>query len=491
MNIQQERLDTCEVKLTVEVDPAQVDEANRRAARKLAQRHNIPGFRKGKAPYEIMLRHFGKEAVTESALQDLMDSVYPQAIDQAQLDPVGPGQMTEAKLDPPVFTFIVPLRPETVLGDYRSLRLGYTAAAVTEEALNEYLEHLREHESILEPVEREAQVNDVVTVDVAGKIILEPPATPSETVSAESQPEPAPESPTEEFLMDDKDVDVLLDPKLTWPAPGFGEKLIGIVTDENRHIELTFPADYANESLRGKLAHFEVKCKGLKSRTLPEWDDDLAKTLGYESMADMRVQAQTTLESQAKRKLDDDYTNSVIDIVAAGATVKYPPYLFDQEIKEMTADLDRRLREQNLTLEDYKKISGRTDEQIRAELEPSARERLRRSLVISKVIELEGLTVAEDDVTRRIEMMAGLFGKDADKYRQMMKAENARRSVRYDLLSDKAVQQLVAIAKGENPPAGASLEVLSEVNEPQVEAEPEVVAEATDEAKADGLTKVG
>jgi trigger factor len=192
----------------------------------------------------------------------------------------------------------------------------------------------------------------------------------------------------------------------------------------------------------------------------------------------MRAKAQSSLETRAKQRLDDEYTNSVIDIVAAAATVKYPPYLFDQEIKEMTDDLDRRLREQNLTLDDYKKVTGRTDEQIRAELEPSARERLRRSLVLSKVIELEGLTVAEEEVDDRIEMMAGLFGKDADKYRKLMKADNARRSVRYDLLSNKAVKQLVAIAKGENPAAGGSLEVLSEANEPQAEAQPEA-SEAT------------
>lgn len=478
MNIQQELLETCEAKLTVEVDASQVEEAKRRAARKLAQRYNIPGFRKGKAPYEIIVRHFGESAITESALEDMMDIVYPQAIDQAKLDPVGPGQMTDAKLDPPVFTFVVPLRPETVLGDYRNVRLGYTETTVTEEALNDYLEHLREHEAVLEPVEREAQLNDVVTVDVTGKVILDPPAAPSETASAESQTEPATDAPTEEFLMDDKDVEVLVDPKLTWPAPGFSEKLVGIKTDEERHIELRFPEDYANESLRGKMAHYDVKCKGVKSRTLPDWDDELAKTLGYDSVADMRAKAQSTLETRAKQRLDDEYTNSVIDIVAAAATVKYPPYLFDQEIKEMTDDLDRRLREQNLTLDDYKKVTGRTDEQIRAELEPSARERLRRSLVLSKVIELEGLTVAEEEVDDRIEMMAGLFGKDADKYRKLMKADNARRSVRYDLLSNKAVKQLVAIAKGENPAAGGSLEVLSEANEPQAEAQPEA-SEAT------------
>lgn len=176
--------------------------------------------------------------------------------------------------------------------------------------------------------------------------------------------------------------------------------------------------------------------------------------------------------TQAQRRVDEEYTKSVVDVVVSGATVRYPPYLFDRELDEMTEDLDRRLREQNITLEDYKRITKRTDEQIREELTPGARERLRRSLVIGKVIEMEGITVPEDDVDQRIESIASIFGKDANRYRQMMKSDTARRSVRYDLLSDRAVQRLVAIARGENPPTGESLEILSEANEPAAAPEP-------------------
>ena len=134
-----------------------------------------------------------------------------------------------------------------------------------------------------------------------------------------------------------------------------------------------------------------------------------------------------------------------------------------------------------MTLDDYKKVPGRTDEQIREELEPNARERLRRSLVLSKVIEAEGLTVEDEAVTHRIELMAALFGKEANKYRKMMSTDPARRSVRYDLLSDKAVQRLVAIAKGENPPLPGSIEILSEASEPDSAAETAPIVEAASE----------
>ncbi len=508
MKVEHETLETCEAKLTVEVDASQVEEAKHKAARKLAGRYTIPGFRKGKAPYDIIVRYLGDGPVLEAALDDLAQEIYQKAIDEANLDPIGPGQMVDAKLDPPVFTYNVPLRPQVDLGSYRTVRLGYEEGTVTEEALNDYLEHQREHEAVLEPVDREAQLGDVLTVDVVGKVVIPPVAEPSSAdgetpveadieTPVEAQPVAElavaePVEATEEFLMDDQDVEVVLDPKLTWPAPGFAEKLVGLKPDEDRHVELTFPDDYANESLRGKLAHFEVKVKGVKSRNLPEWDDELAKSLGHESLADMRAKASETLVNQSKRRVDDEYAKSVVDIVVSGSTVKYPPYLFDRELEEMTQDLDRRLREQNLTLEDYKKVTGRTDEQIREELEPSARERLRRSLVISKVVETEGITVEDNEVDERIEMVAPLFGKDADRYRKMMKADNARRSVAYDLLSDKAVKRLLEIAKGENPPLPGSLEILAETNEPKAEsvAEPSV-AEPVEAVEAESSEPTG
>jgi len=474
LKIEQQPLDTCEVQLKIELEPAQIDEAKRKAARKLAQRYSIPGFRKGKAPYEIVIRHLGEDNVLEAAVEDLSQTLYKQALDELDLDAVGPGQMTDAQLDPPVFTYTVPLRPEVELGNYRDVRLGYVEADVTEEALNESLEHMREYEAVLEPVDRPAELGDVITVDVVGKVMMESAAPREESASApapDSESETQPQ-PTEEFLMDDKDVEVLLDPKLNWPAPGFADKVAGMKIDEERRVELTFPDDYPNESLRGKGAHFEVICKGMKSRSLPEWDDELAKSLGnYESLADLRAKVREALVAQAKRRADEEYAKSAVDIVVAGATVKYPKYLLESEIEDMKEDLDRRLRERNLTLEDYKKISGVTDEKLREDLEPSARERLRRSLTISKVIEAERLTVGDDEVEGRIDLMSALFGKDSDRYRKMMQTANARRSVRFDLLSEQAVKRVVAIAKGENPPLPATTEIIAEA-QPVDEAAP-------------------
>lgn len=476
MKIEKENLEeTCEVKLTVEVDPEQIEAAKRVAARKIAQKHNVPGFRKGKAPYEIVLRTFGEGAVLEEALDDLGQKAYEQALKESEIEPVAPGALIDMKKEPITFVYNVPLRPEIDLGEYRSVRLGFIEPEITDQALEDTMERLRETQAILEPVERAAQLSDVVTLDVSG--VAKPIAIEGEVVadskpeaSAEAQPESTEEktdSDTEEktgdeFLMDDKGVDVLLDAKLNWPVPGFADKLVGITIDEERHVEIPFPDDYDNESLRGQIGHFDLKCTAIKSRTLPEWDDELAKSLGdYESLADMRTKVRQALVSVANKRHLDEYSKSVIDIMVAGSKVKFPPVLLSNEVHDMMRDLDMRLREQRMTLDDYMKMTGITHDKMHEEFEPPARERLRRSLVLGKIIEAEKIEVTDEAVKDRLEVMLISLGESPDKkLKELIKSENMRRSVRYDLLTEKAVQRAVAIAKGEaaSAPEAASPE---------------------------------
>jgi len=479
LKIEKENLEeTCEVKLTVEVDPEQIEAAKRIAARKIAQKHNVPGFRKGKAPYEIVLRTFGDGAVLEEALDDLGQKAYEQALKESEIDPVAPGALIDFKKDPITFIYNVPLRPEIDLGEYRNVRLGFTEPEITDQALEDTMERLRETQAILEPVERAAQLSDVVTVDVSG--VAKPIAIEGEVVadsqpeaSAEAQPESteekteteAEEKTGDEFLMDDKGVDVLLDAKLNWPVPGFADQLVGIAIDEERHVEIPFPADYDNESLRGQIGHFDLKCTAIKSRTLPEWDDELAKSLGdYESIADMRTKVRQALVDVANKRHLDEYSKSVIDIMVAGSKVKFPPVLLSNEVHDMMRDLDMRLREQRMTLDDYMRMTGVTHDKMHEEFEPPARERLRRSLVLGKIIKAEKIEVTDDAVKDRIEVMLISLGESPDKkIKELIKSENMRRSVRYDLLTEKAVQRAVAIAKGE---AASALETASPESTP-------------------------
>jgi len=499
LKIERKPLETCEVQLIVEVDSEQVEKAKRAAARRISQKYNIPGFRKGKAPYDIIVRNFGDGAILEEALDELGQEVYRAALDESKIDPFAVGALVEVKLDPIIFTYNVPLKPIVELGDYRSIRLGYSGPEITEDALNNALEAMRNEQAVLEQVDRPAQMGDVITLDVKG--VMQTPETEGEAAqavatdstleAAAAQPE-APESAEthdhdhdhhdhghdhdhdhdhdDNFLMDDKDVDVLLSPKTDWPMPGFAEQVTGMSADETRHFELKFADDYPNETLRGRTAVFDAKCTRVQSREVPEWDDELAKSLGdYESLADMREKVKENLLASARRRKDSEYSQSAVDVMVAAATIKYPPILLQQEVDGMFEDLDRRLHEQRLTLDDYMRIQNLTAEKVREDLQPTANERLRRALVMNKVVELEGLKVTDEDINARVELMSALFGEDSDRYRKLLSSDTGRRSLRLDLLTERSMQRIVAIAKGEAPEPGAPELSAPELNAENVE----------------------
>ena len=326
--------------------------------------------------------------------------------------------------------FVVPLRPEVELGDYGALRVEYSAPAVDDAAVQGELEHLREHQAVLEPVERPAQMGDVVTLDAKG--FLNDGENPSD------------------FLLADKDVALVLEEKADWPMPGFAALVVGISAGEERKFDLAFADDYVNESLRGQTAHFETTAKEVKSRALPEWSDELAKSLGdYDSVDALRASVREQLEEAARAGVERDYRTKVVEALVAQSTVNYPPTLLTAELDDYIKDFDRRLREQKLTLEDYLKIEGKTAEEFREEVKPQAEARLKRSLVIGKIVENEHVDVTPGEVEERISNLSTPWGDRAAEMRKLLSTDESREMLAIDLLTDKGVDRLAGIARGE------------------------------------------
>ncbi len=437
------------LKMVVEVGDDRVQPALKAAARKVSQQQRIAGFRPGKAPYDLVVRQVGEAALYEVALEELGQKVYAEALDQEKIEAYGPGAMEDMQLKPLVLTFHVPLKPVVDLGEYRALRVPYTPPEVNDDDVQEVMESLRSRQATDAPVDRPAQLGDVVTVDV--NAFINEGLNPSD------------------FLLSDKGVELVLEPQADWPAPGFAPHVVGQARDEVRKFDLTFPDDYANESLRGTLAHFEVTCREVKARSLPEWDDELARSLGdYENLDDLRTKVRADLVRHAERTTERDYANEVMDKLLEQTSLKYPPVLLDQETDDLMHDLDHRLREQRLTLEDYLKIEGKTGDQLREEYRPRAEQRLKRALVLGRVVELEKLTVDRAEIDARVETMSALWGDRAGEARQALSTAQARRSLELELLTDKAVQRVAAIARGEIIPSAD--EAVTEESSTSVEA---------------------
>lgn len=419
--------------LTVEVSDDRVRPALQAAARQLSKRYPVAGFRPGKAPYEHVVRQFGERAVYEAAIDDLGQKIYAEALDQENIEAYGPGALEDMQLKPLVLKFSVPLKPEVDLGDYRALRVPYEAAAVADEEVQRVMDSLRDRQAVLEPVDRPSALGDVATVDINS--YLGEGLNPSD------------------FLMTDKDVAVQLDEKTDWPMPGFAAQVLGMQAGEARKFDLTFADDYANDSLRGQTAHFEVTVKEVKSRSLPEWTDELAKEVGdFQTLDELRTRVREDLEREANRTRNREYSDKVLEQLVGQAVIKYPPVLLEQEVDDLLQDLDGRLREQRLTLEDYLKIENKTREQLRDENKPRAEARLKRALILGRIVEHEKLEVAPEEVAGELDRMAGVLGEQAGQLRDYFSSDRARQTMTIDLLTNKAIERLSAIAKGETVP---------------------------------------
>ena len=372
--------------LTVELDVEQLEGARRRAARKIAQKANIPGFRPGKAPYDVVRRVYGDATITEEAVELLANDVYPEAIEQAKIDPAAMGQLENFELDPPKFVFTVPLAPVVELGDYKSVRLPYEWTSPTEEELEDAIMNLRRMYSPTEVMERPAVEGDYLLVDVKG---------------VKSVPE---EGDDEAPLVERSSFATIIrkeEKENEWPFPGFAAKLAGIAPEGETSFTHEFPEDASDDALKGQKVDFTVNVKAVRGVNLAELDDEFAVRTGLgQNVEELRTHMRENLENESRAAYDDKYFEDVIELIKARATIKYPPQVLDHELEHVFEDLEARLKSQGVeNLEAYYKIVETTAEQFREEqAKPVAQQRLERGLILQEITSAEEIKIDDQDV---------------------------------------------------------------------------------------------
>ena len=453
MNVMTERLDTQEALLTVTVDAEKVEEAKRAAAKRISREINIPGFRKGKAPYARILQLVGEGALLEEALEDIGERIYLDALNESGLEPYAPGSLEKMETDPAlVLTFKVPLRPEVDLGAYRDVRVPFEKPEIADDEVNAAIEALRDRQAVVEPVERAAGWGDEVTLDIFGELL--PPG--------QEAPDPEAEVAPEDLFIDEEAFQFVIDRERDL-VPGFSEQLVGMAAGDQKTFVLSIPDDDENKTLAGRRVAFEVECVRVSSRTLPALTDAFAAEVTdgeFETLLDLRIEVRRQLQERVNRRAEEPYFEAVMDKVLEGATLAYPPVMIDEYADAMLEDLDRNLRTQRgITLDDYLRISKQTREQLREQQREAAERRLRRALVLGKVVDVEQLEPSDEDLDAEIEKLLDKAGDQAaGVLRESFKNEETRRVFRLDLMTQRAVERLIAIAKGENPPIGPTPE---------------------------------
>ncbi|MCJ7510303.1 MAG: trigger factor [Dehalococcoidia bacterium] len=433
MKVSSERIPESQVVLEIEVEPERLERSLERAYRRLAQKAEVPGFRKGKAPPHMLERYLGRDAVMQEALGLLIPEVYNQAIEEENIEAIDHPSIEVVQQEPLILKATVPVRPSVDLGSYREVRVGREPVTVSEEQVNEELEELRHRYAILEPVDRPLQTGDQVRADVR--------------VNVDGR-----------SVFSEDDAEFRLRQGVHLLLPGFAEQLLGSEKGVERQFSIDVPQDYPQRPLAGKTCLCRVLVKEIKEERLPELDDAFAAIVGegFPTLQALRERLESDVRQSVEQEADARHREKVVDGVVAGASVEFPPVLAEREMEQL---LRERLSASGARdIERYLRQVGRSEEELRQELRLQAVERIQNSLVLGKVAEVEGISVGKEDIDAEIERLAASSGPRADELRKVFGSAGAREALERSLFTRKTVERLVAIASGEAPPVEAAEE---------------------------------
>ena len=438
LNIDKQIQEDHSVKLLVEVEPEKMEQYKRRAATKLASRSKIPGFRPGKAPYDIVLRQFGEGAITEQAVDLFIDAEYSSILKEADVNPGAAGSLESVdSLSPAKFSFRVPLAPAIDLGDYLSVRLPYQWKEPDQKEEAEALEDLRQMYAATETVDRPIEIGDYVLMDIK-----------SETTELNR-------TGYASFVRSE-------DRETEWPFSGFARQLSGVKAGGSKTIEHKFSRDWDVEELRGKVVKLEVTIKTVRGVTLPDVDDAFAKLAGAgETVEELKEAVKKDVQTRSQAAYDDKYFVELIEKIKEKATIKYHEHAIEHEGEHVLQDLTNRLSQQGMDLETYFKVRNTTREKfIEEDVNPVAKKRLERGLILDEIVRKEKIqldNIALDAEYNNAVSGLAMQGVDFSKLRggkqgQKRLGEAIAMDAANRVMTRKALDMLKSIATGNYEP---------------------------------------
>ena len=420
-------LEDSRVRLEVEVEPGAVARELDGAARELGREMRLPGFRQGKVPSRVVVQRMGREAVLDEAVRRALPGWYERAVHDAGVVTVGDPKLDMGDLPerggPLSFTVEVGVRPRARLGRYKELEVGRPSLEVEPAEVDAEVERLREASATLETVERPAAIGDYVVVDFRGTLDGEP----FEGGEARG---------------------TLLELGSGRFIPGFEEGLVGASADEERDVPVRFPDEYPAEHLQGREAVFAARVREVKEKRLPELDDDFAADAGgFESLAELRADAEQRLLAALEQTAEGEFREAVVDAAVAEAEVEVPKELVHAKAHEMWEVTARRLRAQGVDPERYAQVTGKSVHDLIDDAEPDAEQALRRESVLDAVIAAEGVDVTDDEVLDSMRSAMTRPGKSPPSERELRRSfDRARDQGRIDVLrEDIAMRRAVDV----------------------------------------------
>ena len=426
MSVQVENLEKNTAKLTIEVPAEKFEEAVQHSYNKNKGKFNIPGFRKGKAPFNMIKKMYGVGVFYEDAVDEVIDASYPDAAKESGLEIVSRPAVSIEQIEEGksfIYTAKVAVKPEVTLGQYKGVEVQKTKSDVTEEDIETEIKRAREKNSRLITVEdRGVEDGDQVTIDFDGSV----DGKRFEGGKAEDYP--------------------LTIGSHTF-IDNFEEQLIGKKTGEECEVNVTFPAEYHVEELKNKPAVFKVKVKEIQRKELPEANDEFASEVSdFDTMEEYKKDLSEKLHAEkieAAKTADED---KVAAKVIENATMEIPDQMVEEQVNGMVNDYARRLESQGISFKQYVEITGMTAEKIGEQMKPQAIKRIQTRLVLEAVVKAENIQADDAAVEEQFDKMAADFKMDKEQIKGMF-GEEQMAQLKEDLAVQKAIDFLVAEAK--------------------------------------------
>ncbi len=414
-----------EVKLEITIEASKFDEAIKKVYFKSAKYFNIPGFRKGKAPMQIVEKYYGKEIFYEDAFNEVAQDALEEAVKENNIEVVSRPDIDITQMEKGkdlIFTAIMQTKPEAQLGKYKGIEIKKIEYNVTDHDIEHELSHMQEHNARMISIEdRPVESGDIATIDFEGFV----DGKAFEGGKSEGHDL---EIGSNSFI------------------PGFEDQVIGMKIDEERDIKVKFPDEYFSKDLAGKDATFKVKVHEIKKKELPKLDDEFAKDVSeFDTLKELKDSIKEKIQKENDEKAKYETQEAVMKSVCENIKVDIPSGMVELEIDNMMKDIEQRLSYQGLKLDQYLQMMGKSQEDMRKEYEPQAMEAIKSRLALEAVIKAEKIETTEKDIDEKLKEMAKNYGRENDE--EFLKNENVRKYVKEGLTSEKAMEFLVKNAK--------------------------------------------
>lgn len=422
MSLQVEKLEKNMAKLTIEVPADDLEKALQSAYMKQKNKINMPGFRKGKVPRQMIEKMYGAEIFYDDAANELIPKAYSDAYEECELNIVSQPDINVVQIEkgkPFIFTADVATKPEVTLGEYKGLEVDKISTRVTQKEVDAKIQEEAEKNARTVAVEdRPVQDGDEVILDFEGFV----DGVAFEGGKGENYPLTI---GSNSFI------------------PGFEEQLVGAEAGKEIEVNVTFPEDYHAEELKGKEAVFKCTVHEIKAKELPEIDDEFAAEVSEfdtleEYKADVKAKIKDEKAAEGKTKKEDQ----IVEQAVKNAEMEIPKAMIETQVRQMADDFAQRIQSQGLSMEQYFQFTGMTAEKMLEELRPQAIKRIETRLVLEAIAKAENIEISDDKIDEELAKMAESYKMEVDKLKEFM-GENEKNQMKEDMAVQEAVTFLL------------------------------------------------